>query len=92
MTLAALVPIAYKVEGTGREVRQVIRILMALALGLAVLAGLMLVIVVAGSAVARAADAAVTRMPGPAGTVPKVAFVLLWLLVAGIAAGLIGSG
>lgn len=67
------------------------RILIALALATAVMAALVVVILAIGSAVTKAAGDVAARGPVQSGFVSKVAFVLLWLLVAGISAGLIGG-
>ena len=67
------------------------RLLFALAVGLAVMAGLVIAIVMAGAVIARSTEAVLTRDSLQRGAIPKVAFALLWLLVAGISAGLIGG-
>jgi hypothetical protein len=65
------------------------RILIALALVMAVMAGLTALILAIGTAVAKAGGD--TGWGEPGAVVPRVAFGVLWLLVAGVAAGLIGG-
>jgi hypothetical protein len=67
------------------------RILITLAAAFAIMAGLVFGIVMAGQAVSRGAQAAAAHVPVTSGTLSKVAFVVLWFLVAGVSAGLIGS-
>lgn len=68
------------------------RILIAVAIAFAVMAGLVLAIVTAGAALATGARAAVEQTPVTAGTLAKVAFAVLWCLVFGVSTGLIGAG
>ena len=68
------------------------RILVAIVLSLAVMAGAVVLILAIGSAVAKTAGAAVAQGPVRGGMVPRVAFGLLWLLIAGVSAGLIAGG
>mgnify|MGYP006279748629 FL=1 len=68
------------------------RILITLAAAFAIMAGLVFGIVMAGTMLAQGAQAAAARTPATSGTVSRVAYAVLWLLVAGTAAGLIGSG
>ncbi|MEM1429550.1 MAG: hypothetical protein AAGG09_08845 [Pseudomonadota bacterium] len=70
------------------------RILITLAAAAAIMAGLVIGIAMAGAMLTRTAQAAAAQT-GPnftSGTLSKVAFVVLWCLVAGTAAGLIGGG
>ncbi|NBC95663.1 MAG: hypothetical protein GVY27_04820 [Deinococcus-Thermus bacterium] len=67
------------------------RILISLAAALAILAGVVMGIVMAGAVIGKGAQAAVAQTPVTTSTVSKVAFVVLWLLVAGVSAGLIGG-
>jgi hypothetical protein len=69
------------------------RILIILAAAAAIMAGLVIGIAMAGAMLTRSAEAVAARAAGPvsSGTLSKVAFAVLWCLVAGTAAGLIGS-
>lgn len=67
------------------------RILIALALAIAAMVAVTIAILAIGTAITRATDGVTLRGSKGAGAVPKVAFVLLWCLVAGIALGMIGG-
>jgi hypothetical protein len=68
------------------------RILITLAAAFAIMAGLVFGIVMAGTVLAQGAQTAAARTQVTSGTVSKIAYGVLWLLVAGTAAGLLGSG
>lgn len=67
------------------------RVLIALALALAVIAGVVFLIVEVAKALGSSSSPAPAEGPMQSGIVQKVAFGLLWLLVAGLSTGLIGS-
>ena len=69
------------------------RILIILAAAAAIMAGLVIGIATAGAMLTRSAETVAARASAPvtSGTLSKVAFVVLWFLVAGTAAGLIGG-
>lgn len=67
------------------------RIIVSLVAALAIMAGIVLLIVMAGATVARSTESAISRAPMTYNTLSKVAFALLWLLVAGTSAGWIGA-
>lgn len=72
------------------------RILFALALAFAVMLGLVLVILAVGHQIGRSVSGglAASAAGGPFarnGMLAKVVFGLLWLLIAGVASGLIGG-
>ncbi|WP_116133883.1 hypothetical protein [Tropicimonas sp. IMCC34043] len=67
------------------------RILLSLALSVIVLVGLVMAIAMAGAALAGSAGKAFEQGPVQSGLVPRIAFILLWLLVFGTSAGLIGA-
>lgn len=69
------------------------RILITLAAAAALMAGLVIGIVLAASMITKGApNGAVTLGGTSEGMLSKVAFAVLWVLVAGVATGLIGSG
>jgi hypothetical protein len=67
------------------------RILITLAAAVAIMVGLVLAIVTAGAALTAGARTAVAHTPVTTGTLAKVAFAVLWCLVFGVSAGLIGG-
>ncbi len=67
------------------------RILITLAAAVAITVGLVLAIVTAGAALTAGARTAVEQTPVTGGTLSKVAFAVLWCLVFGVSAGLIGG-
>ncbi len=67
------------------------RILVSLALALLVMAGLVIGIAVVGAAIAGSAGKAFDQGPIKSGLVPRLAFVLLWVLIFGVSLGLIGA-
>ena len=67
------------------------RIIVTLALALAIMAGLVFAIVAVSTAATAGARAVSERTPVTAGTLAKVSYAVLWCLVAGVSAGLIGG-
>ena len=67
------------------------RILISIAVAFAIMLVLVLAIVSVGTTLARASSEIVRQTPVTASTLSKVAFAVLWCLVAGTAAGLIGG-
>ena len=67
------------------------RILVTFALAVMVMAALVVGITLAGVAVASSAGKAFDEGPMRSGFVPRVAYVLLWVLIFGASAGLIGA-
>ena len=67
------------------------RLLLTLALSAIVLVGLVIAIALAGAALAGSAGRAFEEGPMRSGLVPRVAFILLWLLIFGTATGWIGA-
>jgi len=67
------------------------RMLIAIATALAVMAAIVVGVVAVATTLTRGAEAAVARVPASASTLARVAFGLLVVLVAGVASGLIGG-
>ncbi|SFC51258.1 hypothetical protein [Tropicimonas isoalkanivorans] len=67
------------------------RILVSLVLAFAVMAALVIGITFAGMAVAGSAGKAFDQGPMKSGLVPRISFILLWVLVFGVSFGLIGA-
>ena len=67
------------------------RILVSVALAIAVMAALVVGITLAGAAVANSAGRAFEQGPIKSGFVPRIAFILLWVLIFGTSLGLIGA-
>jgi hypothetical protein len=67
------------------------RILVTLAVALAIMAGLVVAIVAAGRMLTEGAKALTEKGPMTGSTLSKIAYGVLWLLVAGVSAGLIGA-
>lgn len=67
-------------------------ILIAIIIVLALMAGLVVAVAVLAASLARGAGYAMERGPMQSGAIPMVAYGLLWLLIAGTAAGFIGGG
>ena len=67
------------------------RILVSVALAIAVMAALVVGITLAGAALAGSAGKAFEQGPMQSGFVPRIAFILLWVLIFGAAAGLVGA-
>lgn len=68
------------------------RILIALALAMAAMVAVTLAILAIGTAITRATEGVSLRGTDGSSIVPKVAFGLLWCLIAGICLGLVGGG
>ncbi|MFD0978853.1 hypothetical protein [Tropicimonas aquimaris] len=67
------------------------RILMSLALALVVMIALVVGIALAGAALAGSAGKAFDQGPMASGLVPRIAFILLWVLIFGVSLGMIGG-
>ncbi|MDV7141659.1 hypothetical protein R3X27_03080 [Tropicimonas sp. TH_r6] len=67
------------------------RILVSVALAVAIMAALVIGITLAGRAVSRSAGQAVREGPMRSGFLPRVAYILLWFLIFGTASGFIGG-
>lgn len=67
------------------------RILVSVALAIAVMAALVVGITLAGAALAGSASKAFDEGPMKSGLIPRVAFILLWVLVFGTSIGFIGA-
>ena len=67
------------------------RILVSVALAIAVMAALVVGITLAGAALASSAGKAFDQGPMRSGFVPRIAFILLWVLIFGTAIGFIGA-
>ena len=67
------------------------RILVSLILTVAVMAALVVGVVMAGAMLANSAGNAAAAGPVKSGLVPRVAFVLLWVLIFGVSLGVIGG-
>lgn len=67
------------------------RILVSVALAVAVMAALVIGVTLAGAALASSAGKAFDQGPMRSGLVPRVAFILLWVLIFGTTLGFIGG-
>ncbi|WP_068109515.1 hypothetical protein [Tropicimonas marinistellae] len=67
------------------------RILVSLVLALAVMAALVVGITLAGAAIAGSAGKAFDEGPMKSGLIPRIAFIILWVLVFGVSLGVIGA-
>ncbi len=67
------------------------RILVSVALAVAIMAALVIGITLAGRAVSVSAGQAVREGPMRSGFLPRVAYILLWILILGTASGFIGG-
>ncbi|MEO1677906.1 MAG: hypothetical protein AAFU80_07060 [Pseudomonadota bacterium] len=67
------------------------RMIIMLAVVMAIMVGLVLAIVTAATALARTSQEALAGTPITSSTISKIAFAVLWLLVVGVSAGLIGG-
>ncbi len=67
------------------------RILVSVVLAIVVMAALVVGITLAGAALASSAGRAFDEGPMRSGLVPRVAFILLWVLIFGAALGFIGA-
>lgn len=68
------------------------RILISLALAVAVMAALVVGITLATAALAGATGKAFEQGPFRSGFMPRIAYLLLWVLIFGAALGVIGGG
>ena len=67
------------------------RILISLALALVVMAALVVGIALAGAALAGSAGKAFDQGPMTSGLVPRISFILLWVLIFGVSLGVLGG-
>ncbi len=67
------------------------RLLVSVALAIAVMAALVVGVTLAGAALANSAGKAFEQGPMQSGFIPRVAFILLWVLIFGTAIGFIGA-
>ncbi|SDI49833.1 hypothetical protein [Aliiruegeria lutimaris] len=67
------------------------RILVSVMLAVAVMVALVVGITLAGAALAGSASKAFDQGPMKSGLIPRIAFILLWVLIFGISLGMIGA-
>ncbi|NDR58267.1 hypothetical protein [Aliiruegeria sabulilitoris] len=67
------------------------RILVSVVLAIAVMTAMVIGITLAGAALAGSASKAFDQGPVKSGLIPRIAFILLWVLIFGISLGIIGA-